>query len=125
MGGLIPLWAVYRLKPGSNYDDALDTFGIHAVGGTVGLVMTGLLATSEVNSTLATNLGGLVGGRLWIEQLKAMGLTLGLSVIGTLAAAFITRALVGLRIPTSAEHLGMDITEHGEEAYAGFQTVFD
>ena len=125
MGGLIPLWAVYRLKPGSNYDDALDTFGIHAVGGTVGLVMTGLLATSEVNSTLVTNLGGLVGGRLWIEQLKAMGLTLGLAVIGTLAAAFITRALVGLRVPTSAEQLGMDITEHGEEAYAGFQTVFD
>ena len=125
VGGLIPLWAVYRLKPGSNYDDALDTFGIHAVGGTVGLVMTGLLATSEVNSTLMTNLSGLVGGRLWIEQLKAMGLTLGLSIIGTLAAAFITRALVGLRVPASAEQLGMDITEHGEEAYAGFQTVFD
>jgi Amt family ammonium transporter len=123
-GGLIPLWAIYRLKPSSNYDDALDTFGIHAVGGTVGLVMTGLLATSEVNSAL-TNLGGLVGGRLWIEQLKAMGVTLGLSLIGTLAAIFITRALVGLRAPTSGERLGMDITEHGEEAYAGFQTVFD
>ncbi len=125
VGGLIPLWAVYHLKPNSNYDDALDTFGIHAVGGTVGLLMTGLLATSEVNSTLVTNLGGLVGGRLWIEQLKAMGVTLGLSLIGTLAAIFITRALVGLRAPTSGERLGMDITEHGEEAYAGFQTVFD
>src|SRR5207247_9759252 len=61
MGGLIPLWAVYRLKPGSNYDDALDTFGIHEVGGTVGLVVTGLFLTSEVHSTYLITVRSLFG----------------------------------------------------------------
>jgi Amt family ammonium transporter len=125
VGGLVPFWAVYRLKPGSDYDDALDTFGIHAVGGTAGALMTGLLATTEVNPNLATNLAALVGGALWIEQLKAMAVTLALSVAGTLVAVFLTRALVGLRAPDGGEQLGMDISEHGEEAYAGFQTVFE
>lgn len=125
IGGLLPLWAVFRLKHDSDYDDALDTFGIHGIGGTAGALLTGLLATSEAHPVLATALGDLVGGRLWIEQMKAIGFTILLSFVGTMLAALITRSMVGLRAPASGEQLGMDITEHGEEAYAGFQTVFE
>src|SRR5205085_6715398 len=60
LAGLIPFFFVTKVKAMFGYDDALDTFGVHAVGGTLGALMTGFLATADVNSNLATNLKDVV-----------------------------------------------------------------
>jgi Amt family ammonium transporter len=115
--GLVPFFACYKLKGWLGYDDALDTFGVHAVGGTLGAFLTGILATTEVNSNLSTYLKDIVGKTLWVEQLKAIGLTLILAVVGTTVIAFAVRALVGLRVDEEVETIGLDLAEHGEEGY--------
>jgi len=117
--GLVPFLACFKLKGWLGYDDALDTFGVHAVGGTLGCFLTGMLATAEANPNLATHLTGIVGHSLWWEQLKAMGITVGLAVTGTLAIAYLVEALIGLRPSEEVETLGLDLAEHGEEAYHG------
>jgi len=121
LAGIIPFFAVYKLKGWLGYDDALDTFGVHAVGGTLGAFMTGILAVHEVNGNLALNLKDIVGHTLWIEQLKAIGLTLVLSVVATAVIAYILKFTLGLRPSESTEIQGLDVQEHGEEGYGGFQ----
>jgi Amt family ammonium transporter len=115
--GLVPFFACVKLKAAFGYDDALDTFGVHAVGGTLGAFLTGFLATHEVNPNLATNLKGIVGKTLWLEQLKAMGVTLALAVVGTTVIAYIIKAIMDLRPSPEVERQGLDINEHGEEGY--------
>ena len=115
--GLIPYFACTKLKSAIGYDDALDTFGVHAVGGTLGAFLTGVLATHDVNANLATNLKDIVGNTLWIFQVKAIGVTLILAVIGTVILGAIVNAIVGLRASPEVEEQGLDIAEHGEEAY--------
>jgi Amt family ammonium transporter len=92
---------------------------VHAVGGTLGALMTGFLATADVNSNLNTNLKDIVGKSLWIEQIKAIGLTLTLAVVGTAVIAFIVKAVIGLRASEDVETVGLDLAEHGEEGYHG------
>jgi len=70
-----------------------------------------------VNSNLATNLKDIVGHTLWLEQLKAIGLTLVLAVVGTTIIAYIVKAVIGLRPAPDEEREGLDITDHGEEGY--------
>jgi Amt family ammonium transporter len=115
--GLVPFFACVKLKAKFGYDDALDTFGVHAVGGTLGAFLTGVLATHAVNPKLGINLNGIVGKTLWLEQLKAIGLTLTLAVVGTSILAYIIRAVIGLRPTPEVERQGLDINEHGEEGY--------
>ena len=115
--GLVPFFACYKLKSWLGYDDALDTFGVHAVGGTLGAFLTGVLATSKVNVNLDTNLKDIVGNTLWLEQLKAIGVTLLLAVVGTTIIAFIVKAVLGLRVSEEVEVAGLDLAEHGEEGY--------
>ncbi|HUR44823.1 MAG TPA: ammonium transporter [Candidatus Saccharimonadales bacterium] len=117
--GLIPYFAVMKLKGWLGYDDALDTFGVHAIGGTLGALMTGFLATADVNANLSTNLKGIIGKSLWIEQFKAVGLTLCLAIVGTVVIAYIVKAVVGLRASEEVETIGLDLAEHGEEGYHG------
>jgi ammonium transporter, Amt family len=117
--GLVPFFACYKLKGWLGYDDALDTFGVHAVGGTLGAFLTGILATDSVNANLAVNLKEIVGKTLWIEQVKAIILTLALAVVGTVVIAYIVKAVVGLRPSEEVETVGLDLSEHGEEAYHG------
>jgi Amt family ammonium transporter len=95
--------------------------------------MTGFLATSSVNSNLnliadaasanpatKNGLAKLVAsGGLWVEQLKAIGLTLCLAVVGTVLIAYIVKAVVGLRTSEEVETIGLDLAEHGEEGYHG------
>ena len=124
--GLIPWFFCYKVKGWFGYDDALDTFGVHAVGGTIGAFLTGVLATGKANPNLtesnaAAAQNGLAkivaGGTLWIEQLKAIGVTLVLAVVGTAVIAFIVKALIGLRPSEEVETVGLDLAEHGEEGY--------
>jgi Amt family ammonium transporter len=117
LAGVIPYLACTKLKAIFKYDDALDTFGVHGVGGTLGALMTGFLATPEANPNLSTNLSQFVGKSLWFEQLKAIGLTFTLAVVGTTVLAFIIRATIGLRPDRDTEEAGLDVADHGEAGY--------
>jgi Amt family ammonium transporter len=117
LAGAIPFVACTRLKNWLKYDDALDTFGVHGVGGTLGALMTGILATAEVNPNLNTNLKDIVGHTLWLEQLKAIGVTMTLAIIGTVVLAFVVKVTVGLRPSTEEEIQGLDSVDHGEAGY--------
>jgi Amt family ammonium transporter len=115
--GVVPFLACTKLKGMLGYDDALDTFGVHGVGGTMGALLTGFFATPDANANLNTNLGGIVGKTLWLEQLKAIGLTLALSIGATAILAFAVKAVLGLRPDPSAEEAGLDGADHGEAGY--------
>ncbi|MSU75763.1 MAG: ammonium transporter [Candidatus Magasanikbacteria bacterium] len=115
--GVVPYLACTKLKLWLKYDDALDTFGVHGVGGTMGALLTGFLATSSVNANLDVNLKAIVGSTLWIEQLKAIGLTIALAVVATVFLTFIVKAIVGLRPAHDDELQGLDQTDHGEAGY--------
>ncbi|NBP90687.1 MAG: ammonium transporter, partial [Opitutae bacterium] len=117
LAGVVPFLAVVYLKSKLGYDDALDTFGVHAVGGTLGAIMTGVLATADANPNLLTNLKDVVGNTLLSEQFKAIAVTLVLSLTATLILAYVVKALVGLRPTEEEEARGLDITDHGEEGY--------
>ena len=78
---------------------------------------TGFLATTEVNANLSTNLAGLVRNGLWLEQLKAIGITLGLAIGGTVVIAMIVKAVLGLRPTIENEEAGLDEADHGESGY--------
>ncbi len=116
--GIVPFLAVTKLKHWLGYDDALDTFGVHAIGGTMGALLTGIFATADVNANLNTNLADILSkGSLWIEQLKAMGLTIVMSLLGTLVIAYLLKFTLGLRPAPEVEVQGLDLNEHGEEGY--------
>jgi Amt family ammonium transporter len=117
LAGAVPFFACTKLKGMLKYDDALDTFGIHAVGGTLGALITGFFATPSVNANLSTNLKDIVGKSLWLEQVKAIVVTLILSVVATVIIAYVVKAILGLRPSTDAEQEGLDLTDHGEEGY--------
>jgi Amt family ammonium transporter len=87
------------------------------VGGTIGAFLTGIFATVEANANLATNLDGIVGHTLWIEQLKSMVLTLVLAIGASFVIGLFVRATVGLRPAPEVERQGLDIHEHGEQGY--------
>ena len=127
--GIVPFFACTKLKSWLGYDDALDTFGIHAVGGTLGAFLTGVLATASVNPNLSLSATGslnpatqnglarIVGRLLWLEQLKAIAITIAVAVIGTLILGALVNATIGLRIAPEIERQGLDINQHGEEGY--------
>jgi Amt family ammonium transporter len=122
VAGVVPWFFCWKVKSWFGYDDALDTFGVHAVGGTLGALLTGFLARTTANSNLAgDNMKAFVKDT-WLqplvwEQLKAIGITLALAVVGTVIIAFIVKAVVGLRPSEEVEHSGLDLAEHGEEGY--------
>jgi len=121
--GAVPFFACTKLKSWFSYDDALDTFGVHAVGGTLGAFLSGVLATARVNSNLVgtvaaqNTLANKLGHVLWLEQLKAIGITIALAVGASAIIGAIVKAFIGLRIAPEIERQGLDINEHGEEGY--------
>jgi Amt family ammonium transporter len=117
LAGTVPYFACTKLKLWLKYDDALDTFGVHGVGGTMGALLTGFLATPEANPNLNTNLAQIVGKTLWLEQLKAMGLTIAMALTGTLVLAYVVKAVIGLRPAADSEEMGLDDADHGEAGY--------
>jgi len=123
VAGAVPFFACTKLKSWFHYDDALDTFGVHAVGGTLGAFLTGVLATARVNSNLVgtvaaqNTLANKLGHVLWLEQLKAIGITIALAVGASAIIGTIVKVFIGLRIAPEIERQGLDINEHGEEGY--------
>ncbi len=113
LAAVVPYFAVSALKPALGYDDALDTFGIHAIGGTLGALLTGILATKEANS----NLKDALLSSLFFSQVKAVIVTLLLSTVATFVIGIILKLVMGLRASPEVETAGLDLSEHGEEAY--------
>ena len=114
LGAVLPYLAVAFLKQKLGYDDALDTFGIHGIGGTLGAVLTGVFADPAVNPVISAM--KLKEGLL-MEQFKAIGLTIVLSVVATLIITFIVKMVVGLRPTPEDERVGLDLTDHNEQGY--------
>ena len=112
LAGIVPFLACSYLKRKLRYDHALDTFGIHGVGGTLGAILTGIFADERANSVVGGLKDGLLGA-----QLQAVLLTIVWSVVATAVIAFAIKAMIGLRPTTEVERQGLDINEHGEEGY--------
>ena len=104
LAGIIPYLACSFLKKMIGYDDALDTFGVHGIGGTLGAILTGILADEKANSVVGGLKDGLLGA-----QLKAVALTIVWSVVATAIIAYIVKALVGLRPTEEVEINGLDL----------------
>ncbi|ALJ16011.1 ammonium transporter [Sphingopyxis macrogoltabida] len=114
VASLICFYAVTVLKPKLGYDDALDAFGIHGIGGIVGAIGTGIV--------YAPSLGGPGGddfaiGPQLVTQISAVAATIAWATVGTVIAVYIAKALTGLRVSEEVEREGLDLGEHGERAY--------
>ena len=110
------------VKNAFGYDDALDVFGVHCVGGIIGAILTGILVNPALGGTgIMDYATGKIADYDFVTQViaqaKAVGLTLLWSGIGTLVILKVIDVLIGLRVPTDAEREGLDLTEHGERAY--------
>src|SRR6478609_4760614 len=118
LAGVIPFFACTWLKNKLGYDDALDTFGVHGVGGTLGALLTGFFATPKINANLDLNLKDIVGRSLWLEQLKAIGFTMIYSVLATVVLFYVVKAICrGFRPNEEDERTGLDLSDHGEVGY--------
>ena len=130
LAGAIPYIACTKIKAIFKYDDSLDTFGIHGVGGTLGAILTAIFANSKVNPNLISdayakvngmqamfNAEGKASSALLMNHLLIVGVTIVLSVVATTVIAFAIKAVMGLKASDESEQLGLDLAEHGEEAY--------
>jgi Amt family ammonium transporter len=113
--GVIPFFAVAKLKPMLGYDDTLDAFGIHGIGGTIGAILTGIFADPAINEAGKGLLYG-NAGQLW-TQIIAVAVTLVYSGVMTFVIFMIIKAIVGIRVGTEEEVVGLDESQHGERAY--------
>ena len=123
--GVFCFLMVTEVKKRFGYDDSLDAFGVHGAGGTLGAILTGVFATKAVNGVFKDAAGntlavGLVDGHATqvLNQLAAIGITIALAVIGTLILLKIVDLLIGVRISEEEEIEGLDLTQHGEDAYS-------
>ncbi|MEE2642221.1 MAG: ammonium transporter [Planctomycetota bacterium] len=115
--GVACYYACGALKSAFGYDDSLDAFGVHGVGGTLGALLIGIFATTEVSPGGANGLyyGG--GMSLMIGQVVAVLVTFAFSLVATFAILKLLDATLGLRVVQEDEVRGLDLTEHGEEGY--------
>jgi Amt family ammonium transporter len=121
--GLVCLWGVNGLKHVIGADDTLDVFGVHAVGGILGALLTGIFVSPALGGpsvvadwvTGKTEYPGYLA-QLWI-QAKAVGITIIWSAVVAYVAYKVVDLTIGLRVPEEEEREGLDITSHGESAY--------
>jgi Amt family ammonium transporter len=125
VAGVFCYFMVALVKARFNYDDSLDAFGVHGAGGTIGALLTGLLARSAVNPILHDAQGGVLAlgviegnFRQLFNQLVGVGIAWFLAVVGTLVILKLTDVLIGLRVTAEDEIQGLDLTQHGEEGYS-------
>jgi Amt family ammonium transporter len=124
VAGFVCYYMVSVVKNKFGYDDSLDAFGVHGVGGLTGCLLTGVFATRYVNSTLRLPNGqaaplGLIDGNpaQVLNQLTGAGIGIALAVVGTLVALKITGFITPLRVEDREEASGVDLVLHGEEGY--------
>ncbi len=124
LAGVVCYTMVAIVKQRLGYDDSLDAFGVHGVGGTLGAILTAFFASSAVNPVFKDAAGNTlpVGvfeghGRQLLNQSVGILIAIVLSVIGTLVLLKVVDLVVGLRMSVEDEQEGMDVTQHGEEGY--------
>jgi len=120
VAGVVCCLMVLKVKKIFGYDDSLDAFGVHGIGGTMGAFFVGLLATEAINPVFGKGKPtGAVDGN-WhqvVNQLIAMGIGWGLAIVGTLVLLFLVDKTMGLRLAAGDEAAGLDLSQHGEEGY--------
>lgn len=133
--GFVPLWAsiiigllvspisyffMSVVKNRFGYDDALDAFGCHGIGGVWGGIATGMFASRSVNP--AARWDGLIFGdyHLFAAQILSILVTIAIAIVGTVVCAWIVRLIVPLRVGEKEERMGLDQSQHGENAYPSF-----
>ena len=114
--GVICYLSVAFLKPRFHYDDSLDAFGVHGIGGIWGAIATGIFATTSVNSSGANGLLYGNPGLLWI-QIKVVLITMVFSFVGSFILFKLVDKIMGLRVSDHEERIGLDLSEHREAAY--------
>ena len=119
LGGLVCYFAVAVVKAKLNYDDSLDAFGVHGVGGTLGAILTGVFATKAINDGFDGAPMGLLEGNMsqFVNNILGALLTWVLAAAATYIILKIVDATMGLRVDEADELEGLDLTQHGEEAY--------
>jgi Amt family ammonium transporter len=116
LAGIVPYFAVAAIKPKLGYDDSLDAFGIHGVGGILGAILTGIFADPSVNELGKGLLYGNPGQLL--TQIIAVVVTMVYSAVATLIIFAIVKAITGIRVHEEHEITGLDESQHGEKAYS-------
>jgi Amt family ammonium transporter len=123
-GGLCLVTATY-MKRALGYDDTLDAFGVHAIGGIWGAIATGIFFCVDANPGVKGLNSGLydaiVAGThpVVLNQIKAVLLTIVISAVGTTIIAALVKYTIGLRVSAEDEEVGLDLSQHGEEGYVG------
>ncbi len=121
LAGVLCYLACSKLKHSLRYDDALDAFGVHGVGGTLGAILTGVFATRACwNVSDGVPIGLIESGgdpSLLIGQIAAVGVTFVFAGLGSLILLKLIDIVIGLRVPAESEQRGLDVSDHGEEGY--------
>ena len=124
IAGILCYLMVAKVKARIGYDDSLDAFGVHGVGGTIGAILTGVFAVSAVNPILKDSNGNVIASGLiegnahqLLNQLAGVAIAWVLGIVGTLAILLVVDKLVGLRVSPENEIQGLDLSQHGEEGY--------
>jgi Amt family ammonium transporter len=125
IAGVVCCFMVFRVKRFFGYDDSLDAFGVHGVGGTMGALLTGLFAAGSINAVFGKNAAGnpIAAGAIdgnwhqFLNQAVGAGIGWALAIVGTLALLFLVDKTMGLRVSAADEDEGLDISQHGEEGY--------
>ncbi len=125
IAGVVCSFMVFRVKKFFGYDDSLDAFGVHGVGGTVGALLTGVFASGVINAVFGKDASGqphpagAIDGN-WHQILnQAAGAGIGwlVAIVGTLVLLFVVDKVLGLRVAPEQEVAGLDLSQHGEEGY--------
>ena len=115
IAGVVCFWAVTSLKRMFGYDDSLDVFGVHGIGGIIGAILTGVLMSKDLGGVGYAE-GVTMGGQLW-NQIVAVAVTIVWCGVISLILYKLIDMVIGLRVTEDKEREGLDITEHGETAY--------
>ncbi len=124
IAGIFCYWMVAKVKAVFGYDDSLDAFGVHGVGGTLGALLTGVFASSAVNPIFKDAQGnplpsGLLEGNAHqlVNQFAAVAISWVIAIVGTLMILKLVDMTIGLRVSEEEEIQGLDLSQHGEEGY--------
>jgi Amt family ammonium transporter len=124
VAGLVCFLAVTNVKGRFGYDDSLDAFGVHGVGGTVGALLTGVFASSLINPVFKDAQGSIAAvgliegnGHQLLNQSAGVAIAWVLAAVGSLVILKVVDALIGLRVSDEQEVQGLDLSQHGEEGY--------
>ncbi|WP_332605841.1 ammonium transporter [Acinetobacter sp. ESBL14] len=113
IGGVVCFWGITALKRLLKADDALDAFGLHAVGGIVGAILTGIFYSDEIIKAANVTLDPTFAGQLWV-QIEGVLATIVYSAIVTFIILKVIDLVIGIRVSADDERMGLDLSQHGE-----------